>query len=378
MSRSSIFICYRRVDAGWAGRLERDLVEQFGADAVFRDRTIPAGGNWRTHIEDALNACKVMLVLIGPSWTAPAAPGGSGRLWDTDDMVRHEIERGLQRADVPVIPVTFDDTAMPHVEQLPPGLGALCDLQAVPLTDGRWTYDCEQLCDEVAKYVPRRKRAATDVATAPPRMPGPLAAGMVAVAAAAAWLAWPVAQSLPTRPDPAPREEIFQSAWIQTTVERAGSYAAERAVLWAIVAAAVLAVAYAGTRELRAGAPAGLVIGLSTGALAGAIGGALFIVLKDVAGVGSPLLLNGVGVAVAGMILAGRYASLGGFERSTLRTVALGGGLVAGALGWILFHGDAMLVFVAQVVVLVGTLAAALAAPSLSPASAPSRRAVEG
>lgn len=374
MGRPSIFICYRRVDAGWAGRLERDLVERFGEGAVFRDRAIPAGENWRTHIEEVLDACKVMLVLIGPSWTAPAAPGGSGRLWDADDVVRREIERGLARADVPVIPVTFDDVAMPAREQLPPGLADLCDLQAVPLTDTRWAYDSDRLCADVAGYVPERPREGPEHGSA--RMAGPLAGVMVAVAGVAAWLAWPIAQSLPDRPEPAPREEIFASTWTQTTIERTGAYAAERAVLWAIVAGVVLAVAYAGTRELRAAAPAGLVLGLTTGALGGALGGALFIVLKDVAGVTSLLLLNGLGVAIAGAILAGRYAALGGFERSTLRTVALGGGLVAGALGVMLFGEEAKLAFVTQAVVLVGTLAAALAAPSFAPRRAPARRAI--
>ncbi len=375
MGSPSIFICYRRVDAGWAGRLERDLVERFGADAVFRDRTIPAGVNWRAHIEEALNACKVMLVLIGPSWTAPAGPGGAGRLWDADDMVRQEIERGLLRADVPVIPVTFDDVEMPVLQQLPPGLSGLCNLQAVPLSDTRWSYDSDLLCGAVARYVKEIQRA--DPASVPARMPGPVAGAMAAAASVGALLAWPIAQTLPDRPPPASRDDIFTSAWTQTTVERVGAYAAERAVLWAIVAGLVLAVAYAGTRALRSSAPAGLMVGLSTGALAGAIGGALFIVLKDVAGVTSLLLLNGLGVAIAGAILAGRYATLGDLERSTLRTVGIGGGLVAGALGAMLFGDDPMLAFVVQAVALAGTLAAALAAPSLVAGQGPARRAVE-
>ncbi|MEY2441771.1 MAG: hypothetical protein QOJ46_1197 [bacterium] len=373
MARPSIFICYRRVDSGWAGRLEGELGERFGTDAVFRDRTIPAGVNWRTHIDDALAACKVMLVLIGPSWTQPTGPDGANRLWDTEDMVRKEIERGLQRSDVPIIPVTCDDAAMPTAAQLPPGLLGLCDMQAHPLSDGRWDYDAGGLCERIATFVPMRERG-TPVTTGA-RMPGPLAGAMVAAATVTAWLAWPVAQSLPDRPRAISHDT---SGWISTTVERVAQYAAERGLLWAFVAAVVLAAAYAGTRELRAGAPAGFVIGLSTGALGGAIGGALFIVLKDVAGVTSPELLNGIGVAIMGAVIAGRFAALGGgYEASTLRTIGLGGGLVAGALGYLLFGADGMLVFIAQAFVLIATLAAALAAPSLAPAAVPAGSAVK-
>ncbi len=374
MAAPSIFICYRRVDSGWAGRLERELTERFGTDAVFRDRTIAAGENWRTRIEDALTACKVMIVLIGPSWTQPSAPGGSSRLWDTDDMVRHEIERGLQRADVPVIPVTFDETAMPAAEQLPPGLIGLSDLQAVPLSDGRWAYDSGVLCKRVASFVPPLKPI--EITGRPTRLPASVAGAMGAVALGGAWLAWQVSESLPHRPRPS-RDAMFSSAWTDTTVERVASYAAERAILWAIVGALVIAAVYAAIREVRASAPLGLLVGLSTGALAGAIGGALFIVLKDVAGVTSVMLLNGIGVALVGAVLAGRFAHLSGVERTTLRTVGLGGGLVAGALGYMLFGADPEPVFVTQAVVLIGTLAAALAAPSLTGAMVPAGRAVE-
>jgi hypothetical protein len=367
MARPSIFICYRRTDSGWAGRLEDELAERFGSDAVFRDRTIPAGVNWRTHIDDVLGACKVMLVLIGPSWTQPTGPDGANRLWDTEDMVRKEIERGLQRSDVPVIPVTCDDARMPAAAQLPPGLAGLCDMQAHPLSDGRWDYDADGLCTRIASFVPECRRAPSVTSAA--RLPAPVAGAMVVAAAATAWLAWPLAQSLPDRPRAISHDT---SGWIATTVERVAQYAAERGLLWAMVAAVVLATAYAASRELRAGAPAGLVIGLSTGALGGAIGGALFIVLKDVAGVTSPELLNGIGVAIVGAVIAGRFTSLGGgYEASTLSTIGLGGGLVAGTVGYALFGADGMLVFIAQAFVLVATLAAALAAPSLAQAAVP-------
>ncbi|MEA2220781.1 MAG: hypothetical protein QOJ35_3407 [Solirubrobacteraceae bacterium] len=366
MAPPPIFICYRRTDAGWAGRLEHELMERFGDDAVFRDRTIPAGVNWRAHIEHVLDDCTVMLVMIGPSWTRLAGQDGVARLWEADDVVRQEIERALQRPDVHVIPVLFDAARMPERDELPPGLQPLCELQAVELDDARWAYDAGRLGDRLASFVRERRGAER---AAPERLPAAAAAAMVGVAGLAALVAWPLAQMVaPERLDPSDAK-IFGSEWTMRTVDRILSYAIERAVLWAVVAALVLAVAYVVLRR-GAGVPAGVLVGLATGALAGALGGAVFILLKDAASVSSDVLLNGAGVAVTGAVLAGRFRSLGATERGALRTLGLGGGLVAGALGYLAFGAGAELAFATQAVVLFATLAAAIAAPSLAPAAA--------
>lgn len=63
------FISYRRDDSqGFAGRLEEDLSECLGDAQVFRDREIPAGCDFVTHLESHLAEAEVVLVVIGRGW----------------------------------------------------------------------------------------------------------------------------------------------------------------------------------------------------------------------------------------------------------------------------------------------------------------------
>ena len=70
---SRIYLSYRRMDAaGYAGRLFDHLNHHFGAGSVFMDIGGIAGGEeFSRVIETALNACDVVLVLIGKSWAHP-------------------------------------------------------------------------------------------------------------------------------------------------------------------------------------------------------------------------------------------------------------------------------------------------------------------
>jgi hypothetical protein len=158
MGRPSILICNRRADSTWARRVEGELAKRFGSDVLFRERTIPACAHRRSQIDAALDACSVMVVLIGPSWTTPAGPEDSCRQWEGDDVVAHEIERGLQRLDVAVIPVTCGGAAMPAFKQLPPALVGLSDLRALNVSGERWAWDADHLRRCVGLHVPERTR----------------------------------------------------------------------------------------------------------------------------------------------------------------------------------------------------------------------------
>ena len=109
----TIFISYRRDDSqGFAGRLEDDLSERFGEARVFRDREIPAGVDFATHLEARLSEAEVMLVVIGRDWLDAKNSAGERRLGLQDDWVRREIERALAR-DIAVVPVLVGGAAMP-------------------------------------------------------------------------------------------------------------------------------------------------------------------------------------------------------------------------------------------------------------------------
>jgi hypothetical protein len=59
---------------GYAGRLADHLSRHFGPGSVFRDiDTIRRGEDFAQAIESALNACDVVLVVIGNTW--PRARG---------------------------------------------------------------------------------------------------------------------------------------------------------------------------------------------------------------------------------------------------------------------------------------------------------------
>src|SRR5262245_20742999 len=63
----AIFISYRRKDSiAIAGRIDDRLRAEFGKVAVFRDiDNIPPGANFVQHLENALEACDLLIAIIG-------------------------------------------------------------------------------------------------------------------------------------------------------------------------------------------------------------------------------------------------------------------------------------------------------------------------
>ena len=119
-----IFISYRRADTQpIVGRIYEHLARAFGAENVFMDvQDIPAGEHFKTYLEQQVAACDILLVILGPQWLTITDPEGHRRLDDPDDFVRIEVESGLKRADVRVVPVLIHETAMPAAEGLPESL----------------------------------------------------------------------------------------------------------------------------------------------------------------------------------------------------------------------------------------------------------------
>lgn len=134
-----IFISYRREDSIDAtGRLYDSLVTNFGQDAVFMDvDAIPFGADFRTHIQDAVGRCHVLLAVIGDRWLQARDPGtGLRRLESPQDFVALEIRTALERG-IPVIPVLVGQASMPREQELPEGLRSLTYRNAAELRAGR-------------------------------------------------------------------------------------------------------------------------------------------------------------------------------------------------------------------------------------------------
>jgi WD40 repeat protein len=127
-----IFVSYRREDSAHvAGRLTDRLIERFGVGKVFIDvDSLEPGVDFTESIERAVEACNVLLAVIGGKWADVKDERGKRRLEDPSDFVVLEIRAALERG-VRVIPVLVDDARMPRRDDLPPALERLSRRHAV-------------------------------------------------------------------------------------------------------------------------------------------------------------------------------------------------------------------------------------------------------
>jgi hypothetical protein len=142
----SVFICYRRTDTDTlVDFLYPRLADALSPEALFRDvDDMPKGVDFRKEIQRALRQATIVLVMIGPNWVSGSA---SGRLDDSEDHVRIEIETALGLPGVRVVPVLVNEMQMPQTPQLPTPLGPLRFKDAVRLRSGPRDFanDADQL-----------------------------------------------------------------------------------------------------------------------------------------------------------------------------------------------------------------------------------------
>ena len=154
-SDPKVFISYRRRDAaGHAGRLYDAMAAQFQNHNVFMDVDMAPGVDFVERITQAVGACHVLVVVMGPRWANILDEEGHVRIAEREDFVRLEVETALRRADVTVIPVLVAGAQMPEPAGLPEGLRALTRRNALELSDMRWRYDVERLLDTLRKLLP--------------------------------------------------------------------------------------------------------------------------------------------------------------------------------------------------------------------------------
>ena len=150
-----ILLSYRRADTGpTAGRLADRLKRRFGDRNVFIDvDNIPFGTDFRTHIQQTIESCDVVLVVIGQAWVGEKE--GRRRLDEAEDHLRIEVEAALQAGAI-VIPVLVDRAAIPQVKDLPQSIKALPFLNAAPLDTGRdFNVHAARIEEAIAKAVIR-------------------------------------------------------------------------------------------------------------------------------------------------------------------------------------------------------------------------------
>lgn len=125
----SIFISYRRGPTeDITYRIYEKLKERF--EDVFIDiDNIPPGVRFPDHLASVLASCDVVLAIIGPDWLTP-------RLNDPGDLLRQEIELALEQ-ELTVIPVLVRNGNVPQLEQVPPSLQGLLEIQAMTVASGK-------------------------------------------------------------------------------------------------------------------------------------------------------------------------------------------------------------------------------------------------
>jgi hypothetical protein len=158
-----IFISYRRGDTtAYAGWLAERLGNHFGEQKVFRDiGSVEPGADFVEDIERAVEACGVMLVVIGNSWGANLVERRKAK---RDDYTRLEIATALKR-NIRVIPVLVQGASMPDTEELPNDLAPLARRNAFELHDSSWGDDVRRLITTLEKGQERRSVEEKDMST---------------------------------------------------------------------------------------------------------------------------------------------------------------------------------------------------------------------
>jgi Tol biopolymer transport system component len=159
-SPAKVFISYRREETGgYAGRLYADVVKHFGKRAVLMDLKFVEGLDFVKQIKDAVGTCDVLLVMLGPKWATISDSENRPRIEDADDFVRLEVDTGLRRPDVTVIPLLVAGAKMPLPDALPEDLRALSHIHARELSDQHWDEDVGLLVNRLESILsPRRLR----------------------------------------------------------------------------------------------------------------------------------------------------------------------------------------------------------------------------
>jgi len=129
-----IFISYRRDDSSAeTGRIYDRLIGHFGKTNIFKDvDDIPAGSDFRDSIQNAINQCSVLIIIIGKDWLSSIDSQGNRRIDQNQDFVRLEIELAFSK-NLHIIPVTLSNVTMPKETELPSTIAALCYRQSISI-----------------------------------------------------------------------------------------------------------------------------------------------------------------------------------------------------------------------------------------------------
>jgi len=119
--------------------------------------SIPPGVDFEEHIRREIEVCDVVLVLIGDNWLDVCPGSDIRRIDEPDDFVRLEIESAMAFPQVRIVPVLVEGAQMPRAEELPRSIQRLGRINAIELSDQRWTADLARLAQVVEEMGVRER-----------------------------------------------------------------------------------------------------------------------------------------------------------------------------------------------------------------------------
>jgi Ca-activated chloride channel homolog len=159
-----IFISYRQADSQKiAGRIYDHLKTEFGGENVFKDSySIAPGDDIRGKIHEAISKCDIVIVIIGKKWLGIKSKNGTRRLDDPADLVRVEVEIGLQRNAARVIPILVDKAEMPSPGSLPLSLREMSFKKGLEVgEDPHFLQDIKSLIESLKTLEPAKNSLIT-------------------------------------------------------------------------------------------------------------------------------------------------------------------------------------------------------------------------
>jgi hypothetical protein len=341
-----VFICYRREEtAPYAGRIYDAMVQRFGVDNVFMDLDLAPGIDFVDRITKVVSGCVALIVVIGPSWAKLENEDGTRRIEDPDDFVRLEVQTGLHRDDVLLIPALVGGARMPRREDLPPELQGITRRNALELSEGRWRYDVGRLLSTLDELLPEAGVPEPSPPPPPTPVPEPPALGWrlvlegMLLTAVTAVVARVLAQAIYDAPEKRWRWDAVQAGETvpdKETWPELRSHIVEvvgwRTMTFAAIGG-VLAI-WLGLRIWRSDPFRHVLRGLSIGAVAGLLSGAICAVLiylpDETVPIDTRTSLDLVSFAVAGGVIG---SLIGWFWRPPRVGLALVAGVAGGFLG---------------------------------------------
>jgi hypothetical protein len=133
---------YEHLARRWPGRVFMDI------------DSLKAGDLFANKIDENLQNCVAMLVIMGHYWASLTDEQRARRIDNPGDYPRMEVAAALKRG-IRVIPVLVGNTPLPKREELPSEIAGLVDRQVLRLSREDFDADLKRLMSSVGRDLPR-------------------------------------------------------------------------------------------------------------------------------------------------------------------------------------------------------------------------------